>query len=76
MDKKSDLYEAEMRGKLEGKAEGKLEGKLEGKAEGKLEGKLEAARNALIEGIEPNIVAKITGLSLKTVDKLKKELTN
>lgn len=53
MDKKSDLYEAEKKGKLEGK--------------------LEAARNALIEGIEPNIVAKITGLNQETVEKLKKE---
>lgn len=42
----------------------------------KLEGKLEAARNALIEGIEPTIIAKITGLSLETVQKLKTELAN
>ena len=47
-----------------------------GRREGKLEGKLEAARNALIEGIEPKIVAKITGLSMETVEKLKKELVN
>jgi len=52
------------------------EGKLEGEREGKLEGKLEAARNALIEGIEPTIVAKITGLPLETIRKIKLELVN
>ena len=48
----------------------------EGKAEGKLEGKHEDARNALIEGIEPTIVAKITGLPLTTIQKIKADLTN
>ncbi len=42
----------------------------------KLEGKLEAARNALIEGIDPTIVVKITGLPMETVQKLKEELAN
>lgn len=46
------------------------------KLEGKLEGRLESARNALIEGIEAALVAKITGLPLETVQKLKAELTN
>ncbi|MDR3600893.1 MAG: hypothetical protein P4L49_10515 [Desulfosporosinus sp.] len=46
------------------------------KLEGKLEGELEAALNALIKGIEPTIIAKITGLSLETVQKLKAELAN
>jgi predicted transposase/invertase (TIGR01784 family) len=44
--------------------------------EAKLEAKLEDARNALLEGIEPPIVAKITGLPLETVQKLKGELAN
>lgn len=44
----------------------------EANTQGKLEAKLEAARNALIEGIEPTIVAKITGLPLETVQKLQK----
>ena len=52
------------------------EGKLLGKAEGKAEGKHEDARNALIEGIEPTIVAKITGLPLTTIQKIKADLTN
>ena len=60
----------------EGKALGKAEGKAEGKALGKAEGKHEDARNALIEGIEPTIVAKITGLPLITIRKIKADLTN
>ncbi len=44
--------------------------------EGKIEGKIEAARNALIEGIEPTIVAKITGLPLETIRKIKIDLAN
>ncbi len=46
----------------------------EGKLEGEKEGKLEDARNALIEGIEPTIVAKITGLPLETIQKIKIEI--
>ena len=62
--------------KLDGILEGKIEGIAEGKLDGKLEGKLEDARNALIEAIEPIIVAKITGLPLETVQRLKAELFN
>jgi len=62
--------------KEEGKAEGRVEGKLEGKQEGKMEGKQEVARNALNEGLEPEIVAKITGLPLKTIQKIKGDLAN
>ena len=47
-----------------------------GKLEGERKGKLEDARNALIEGIEPTVVAKITGLSLETIQKIKIELAN
>ena len=48
----------------------------DGKLEGEQKGKLEDARNALIEGIEPTVVAKITGLSLETIQKIKIELAN
>lgn len=47
-----------------------------GRREGRQEGELKAARNALIEGIEPQIVVKITGLSMETIQKLKAELAN
>ena len=58
------------------KAEGEAKGKAEGKALGKAESKQEVARNALIEGIEPTIVSKITGLPLITIWKIKEDLTN
>ena len=48
----------------------------EGMALGKAEGKAEDARNALFEGIEPIIVAKITGLPLETIQKIKIDLAN
>ncbi|MFZ3371738.1 MAG: hypothetical protein WA131_01715 [Desulfitobacteriaceae bacterium] len=50
--------------------------KEEGREEGEKKGKLEAARNALIEGIEPTIVAKITGLPLATIRKIKEDLVS
>jgi len=61
-------------GMAKGMEKGKAEGIAEGKAKGIAEGKLEAARNALIEGIEPIVVAKITGLPLTTIEKIKAEL--
>ena len=58
----------------EGREEGLKEGELKGKLEGKLEGMLEAAKNALLEGLEPQTVAKITGLPLETIQKIKAEI--
>ena len=69
MDRNSDLYEAE----LKGMREGKREGIREGKKEGMREAKLETARNALLEGADIEFVAKITGLPLEIIQKLKAE---
>ncbi|MGI6488134.1 MAG: Rpn family recombination-promoting nuclease/putative transposase [Syntrophothermaceae bacterium] len=69
MDRNSDLYEAE----LKGLREGKREGIREGKKEGMREAKLETARNALLEGADIEFVAKITGLPLEIIQKLKAE---
>ncbi len=54
--------------------EGREEGLKEGELKGKLEGKLEAAKNALLEGLESQTVAKITGLPLETIQKIKAEI--
>ena len=54
--------------------EGREEGLKEGELKGKLEGKLEAAKNSLLEGLEPQTVAKITGLPLETIQKIKAEI--
>jgi predicted transposase/invertase (TIGR01784 family) len=48
MDRNSDLYEAELKGKREGIREGKREGKREGIREGKREGRVEGQADLLI----------------------------
>jgi predicted transposase YdaD len=78
--KAEGLLEGKAEGALEGKAEGLLEGKaegvLEGKAKGALEGKADTARAALREGLDVDMICKITGLSNKAVLELKRELEN
>ena len=57
-------------GRKEGREEGHTEGLAEGRKEGKEEQRIEDARNALAEGIAPEIVQKITGLSAETIKSL------
>jgi predicted transposase/invertase (TIGR01784 family) len=47
------------------------QGKQEGKLEGKREGKLESARKMIEEGLDENLIIKITGLSREEVEALK-----
>jgi predicted transposase/invertase (TIGR01784 family) len=61
---------------LEGVLRGKAEGKIEGKSEGKVEGKVETARVALREGLDVDVICKITGLSKETVLGLRNEMEN
>ncbi len=44
-----------------------------GKLEGKKEGKLEVAKKALREGMEIDLIVKLTGLSEKEIKELAKE---
>ncbi|TYO95498.1 hypothetical protein [Desulfallas thermosapovorans] len=74
--RKQALLQGKIEGKAEGRAEGIAEGIAKGIAEGKFEGKVETARAALMEGLNVEIVSKITGLTLDTVLELKKELKN
>jgi predicted transposase/invertase (TIGR01784 family) len=48
----------------------------EGHAEGRVEEKKEIARNALIEGFNNRVIAKITGLDVAAIEKLRTELLN
>ena len=48
----------------------------EAELKGELKGKKEAARNAVKKGFSSEYIAKITGLPLETVLKLKVELSN
>lgn len=49
-------------------------GRKEGIEKGRKEGKLEVVRNALKEGMEIDLVAKLTGLSKKEIKEIAKEI--
>jgi len=66
--------EAHATGLAEGKAKGLVEGLAEGKAEGKAEGILEIAKKSLRKGMEIQLIAEVTGLSISELTTLKKEL--
>ena len=53
-----------------GKAEGKAEGLAEGKAEGEYLAQIAIAKNLLAAGVDPQIVAKSTRLSLIDLSQL------
>jgi predicted transposase/invertase (TIGR01784 family) len=58
------------KGREEGFAQGREEGISEGLAQGREEGVLATARNALAQGLSAEMVQKITGLSLDTINQL------
>jgi len=68
----------------EGKNEGRIQGLKEGLEQGLEKGMevgaknraLEVARKAVHEGVELPLIAKLTGLTKKEVEKLAKELNN
>ena len=68
------LAEGKARGLAEGKAKGLAEGKARGLAEGKAKGLTEAtnqiAINMLRSNIAVDVVAQVTGLTVKQVQKL------
>ena len=48
----------------------KLEGRIEGRAEGRVEGIRATAKGMKDKGIDPQMIADITGLSLNELSKL------
>lgn len=54
------------------KLEGEMRGELKGKVEGKLEGKLETAQEMIAQGLDLNLIAKVTRLPLEKIKALKK----
>ena len=54
----------------QGLEQGREEGKLEGIKQGKMEGRLETARRLKSEGINAQIIAKATLLSIEEIEKL------
>ena len=59
-------------GRKQGKEEGLKEGLKEGKEEGLKEGKKEMAKNMLKEGLDMNLIAKISGLTIEEIELLTK----
>ena len=60
-------------GKAEGLKEGKAEGLKEGKAEGVKQSKIDIAKAMLKENCVIELIAKVTDLSIKDIEKLKEE---
>ena len=60
-------------GKAEGLKEGKAEGLKEGKAEGVKQSKIDIAKAMLKENCVIELIAKVTNLSIKDIEKLKEE---
>ena len=58
----------------QGASKGKIEGKREGKLEGKIEGRLEVAKNMLAKKLPEKLIAEVSGLKKKDIDRLKKQL--
>ena len=78
LDDEMTLEEAKKEAREEGRAEGLKEGKAEGLKEGKTEGikqsKIDIAKAMLKENYVIELIAKVTNLSIKDIEKLKEEL--
>src|SRR5574344_1614492 len=61
---------AEEKGIERGRTEGLEEGMAKGKAKGLAEGKRAVARAMKTKGLDVNIIAECTGLSIKEIEKL------
>ena len=70
-DYESDLEDALVRGRAEGKAEGKAEGEAKGKAEGKLEVLVAVLANPLTAKLPNKEIAKLCGLSIAEIEKMR-----
>ena len=69
----SVVYQEILReGLTKGKAEGLAKGKAEGLAKGKVEAANQIALNMLRSNMSPDLVAQLTGLTLKQIQKLQK----
>ena len=69
-----ELSEAQHRGKQEGREEGIKEGIKEGREAGKKEGKKEVAKSMLVNGMDIDLIIRLTGLSREVVEEMKKDI--
>lgn len=70
LDSVANEKEAILTAKIEGKIEGREEGRAEGIAQGKAEGIKATAKRMKAEGLDINLIAKITQLPLSEIEKL------
>ena len=71
---KTQLLEAEIKGRKQGEAKGRAEGLVKGRAEGRAEGmeetKRENARRMKADNMPAELIAKYTGLDIETINSL------
>ena len=67
---RNDFYNDMTAAKEEGKEEGLKEGLDKGLKEGEKKGKIEMAKNMLKEGLDINLISKLSGLSVKEIEEL------
>ena len=71
---KSYFEQGVAQGKAEGIAQGKAEGITQGIEQGTIKTKLEIIKNSLKEKMSPNLIAKITDLSVEQIIEIEKNL--
>jgi predicted transposase/invertase (TIGR01784 family) len=57
-------------GRAEGHAEGRAEGHAEGRSVGVIDGKSEVAKNMLKEGMDVELISRLTGLTEEQIRRL------
>ena len=70
-DREAARAEGREEGHTEGREKGREEGREEGRAEGREEGMEIAARNAIVEGVSLELIHKITGIDMVTLENMK-----
>jgi predicted transposase/invertase (TIGR01784 family) len=65
--------QGETKGRVAGRVEGRAEGRVEGRAEGIQQRNLEIAKSMLKEGVELDLISKVTGLDKDSLSALKEQ---
>jgi predicted transposase/invertase (TIGR01784 family) len=68
LDRTSEMNEARREAKAEGRAEGRAEGEALGEARGEKKKAVEVAREMKGEGIDVEVIMRVTGLSREEVE--------
>lgn len=66
----SQMHASEQRGRLEGRKEGIKTGRKEGIEKGRKENRIETAKAMLAEGLNPDLIVKVTKLSRQEIESL------